>query len=167
MLCEQDNDPTDADGARQWIDALYRQNNLIFRGVSFAVEFRPAFSPGRLMVRFTAFVLSLAIFITPLTADAQGRGRGRGAGRFGALPLSGRVSEEPAFARGYADGFRHAQEDRREHRRYDPVGHRDYREADQGFSRSYGTLEAYRNNYRAGFRAGYDAGYRDDTSRRR
>jgi hypothetical protein len=118
------------------------------------------------MVRLTAFIVSLVILVTPLTADAQGRGRGRG-GRLGALPLTGRAYEEPAFARGHADGFRHAQEDRRERRRYDPVGHRDYREADQGFSRSYGTLEAYRNNYRAGFRAGYDAGYRDDTGRRR
>ena len=113
---------------------------------------------------FTAFVLSVAIFITPLTADAQGRGRG---GRLDAPSLGARVSDEPAFARGYADGFKHAQEDRRERQRYDPVGHRDYREADQGFSRSYGTLEAYRNNYRAGFRAGYDAGYRDDTAARR
>ena len=119
------------------------------------------------MVRITAFVLSLVIVATPLTADAQGRGRGRGAGRLEALPQTGRAYEEPAFARGYADGFRHAQEDRRERRRYDPVGHRDYSEADQGFSRSYGTLETYRNNYRAGFRAGYDAGYRDDTNRRR
>jgi hypothetical protein len=119
------------------------------------------------MVWFTPFVVSLVIFVTPLTADAQGRGRGRGVERLGALPLSGRAYEEPAFARGYSDGFKHAQEDRRERRRYDPVGHPDYREADQGFSRSYGTLEAYRNNYRAGFRAGYDAGYRDDTGRRR
>ena len=118
------------------------------------------------MVRFTAFVVFLVIFLTPLTADAQGRGRG--VGRLGALPLTGRASyEEPAFARGYADGFRHAQEDRRDRRRYDPVGHRDYREADRGFSRSYGTLDAYRNNYRAGFRAGYDTGYRDDTGKRR
>jgi hypothetical protein len=121
------------------------------------------------MVRFFGFVLSLLVFVTPLTADAQGRARARNADRLGAIPLAGRVSvnEEPAFARGYADGFAHAQEDRRERRRYDPVGHRDYREADQGFSRSYGTLEAYRNNYRAGFRAGYDAGYRDDTGKRR
>ena len=119
------------------------------------------------MVRFTAFVVSLVILVAPLTAHAQGRGRGRGIGRLGALPVAGRGYEEPAFARGYADGFKHAQEDRRERRRYDPVGHSDYREADQGFSRSYGTLEAYRNNYRAGFRAGYEAGYRDETGRRR
>ena len=110
------------------------------------------------MVRFIGFVLSFLVFVTPLTADAQRRGRARDAERFSAVPLAGRINEEPAFARGYADGFRHAQEDRRERRRYDPVGHRDYREADQGFSRSYGTLEAYRNNSRAGFRAGYDAG---------
>jgi len=118
------------------------------------------------MVRFIVFLLSFLVFATPLTADAQGRGRARDSGRFSVVPLAGRVNEEPAFARGYADGFRHAQEDRRE-RRYDPVGHRDYRDADQGFSPSYGTVEAYRNNYRAGFRAGYDAGYRDDTGKRR
>src|SRR5512144_2927529 len=137
------------------------ENNVNFRGVSFAPKLLPAFFVGGLMVRFIVFVLSFLVFVTPLTADAQGRGRAREGGRFGALPLAGRVNEEPAFARGYADGFRHAQEDRRERRRYDPVGHRDYRDADQGFSRSYGTLDAYRNNYRAGFRAGYDAGYRD------
>ena len=119
------------------------------------------------MFRFIGFLLSLIIVATPVIADAQGRGRGRGPARVGALPLAGRVYEEPAFARGYADGFKHAQEDRRDRRRYDPVAHRDYRDADQGFSRSYGTLESYRNNYRAGFRAGYDAGYRDDTGRRR
>jgi hypothetical protein len=118
------------------------------------------------MVRVIPFVLSLFIVVIPLTANAQGRGRAR-AERFDAIPLAGRVNEEPAFARGYTDGFRHAQEDRRDRRRYDPVGHRDYRDADQGFSRSYGTLEAYKNNYRAGFRAGYDAGYRDDTTKRR
>jgi hypothetical protein len=142
-------------------------NIATFRGVSFALESRPAFSPGGLMVRFTPFVVSLVIFVAPLTADAQGRGRGHGVERLDALPLTGRAYEEPAFARGYSDGFRHAQDDRRDRRRYDPVGHRDYREADQGFVRTYGTLEAYRNNYRAGFRAGYDAGYRDDTGRRR
>ena len=119
------------------------------------------------MGRFIVFVLSFLVWVTPLTADAQGRGRAREGARFGALPLAGRVNEEPAFARGYADGFRHAQDDRRERRRYDPVGHRGYRDADQGFSRTYGTLDAYRNNYRAGFRAGYDAGYRDDAGKRR
>jgi hypothetical protein len=119
------------------------------------------------VARLAGFLLSLVIFVTPIIADAQGRGRGRGVGRLPSPSLTGRGYEEPAFARGYADGFTHAQEDRRERRRYDPVAHREYRDADQGFSRSYGALEAYRNNYRAGFRAGYDTGYRDDSGRRR
>lgn len=102
---------------------------------------------------------------TAVAADAQGRGRGLGP--FGAPPAYGRGYQEPAYARGYADGFRHAQDDRQDRRRYDPVGHRDYREADQGFYRSYGSRDAYKDNYRAGFRAGYDAGYRDVSARRR
>src|SRR5262245_43046039 len=118
------------------------------------------------MVRFISALLSFLVLATPLTADAQGRGRARDA-RFAVLPPAARANTEPAFARGYSDGFKHAQDGRQERQRYDPVGHREYREADQGFSPSYGTIEAYRNNYRAGFRAGYDAGYRDDTGKRR
>jgi hypothetical protein len=117
------------------------------------------------MVRFTSILVALALFASTLPADAQGRGRG--IGRSGGTPPGlTRGYQEPAFAHGYADGFKHAQEDRKERRRYDPVGHRDYREGDQGFSASYGSRDAYRDNYRAGFRAGYDAGYRDGTGRR-
>jgi hypothetical protein len=137
-----------------------------------AYRLQPRLVPARnnpaVMVRIVSSLIALLVLLVlaaAIPADAQGRGRGLG--RFGAPPPSGRGYEEPAFARGYADGFRHAQDDRRERRRYDPVAHRDYRDATQGFSRSYGTLEAYKNNYRAGFRAGYDAGYRDDTSRRK
>ena len=71
------------------------------------------------------------------------------------------LSQEPAFARGYADGVRNGAEDGRERARYDPVGHRDYRDGDQGYAAEYGSRDAYRNNYRAGFRQGYDEGYRD------
>lgn len=118
------------------------------------------------MVRFTAIFVTFALFATALPAHAQGRGRG--IGRLGGTPPGlARVYQEPAFARGYAEGFRHAQDDRQDRRRYDPVGHRDYRQADQGFDRSYGSRNAYKDNYRAGFRAGYDAGFRDGSGRRR
>ena len=124
------------------------------------------------MGRFiTLLVVSLALVTTAVPADAQGRGRGFG--RFGAPApaapgiAAGRASqEEPAYARGYADGYRYAQQDRSDRRGYDPVAHRDYRDADQGFYRSYGSRDAYKDNYRAGFRAGYDAGYRDPSGRR-
>ena len=119
------------------------------------------------MVRFAPVFLALALLASALPADAQ-QGRGRAIGRLGGTPPGlARGYQEPAFARGYADGFKHAQDDRQERRGYDPVGHRDYREADQGFYRSYGSRDAYKDNYRAGFRAGYDAGYRDGTGRRR
>ena len=119
------------------------------------------------MVRFTSVFLALALLLaSALPADAQGRGRA--IGRLGGTPPGlARGYQEPAFARGYADGFTHAQDDRQERRGYDPVGHRDYREGDQGFYRSYGSRDAYKDNYRAGFRAGYDAGYRDGAGRRR
>ena len=118
------------------------------------------------MVRFAALlVVTFALFAAPVSVDAQGRARGLGRSG-GASPLS-RTYQEPAYARGYADGFTHAEDDRKARKGYDPVAHRDYREADQGFYRSYGSRDAYKTNYRAGFRAGYDAGYRDGSGRRR
>jgi flagellar biosynthesis/type III secretory pathway protein FliH len=74
--------------------------------------------------------------------------------------------QEPALARGYADGFARGVTDGRDGGRYDPVGHREYRDADQGYNASYGSREAYKNNYRTGFRQGYEEGYRDGTGKR-
>ena len=74
--------------------------------------------------------------------------------------------QEVAAARGYSDGFEDGQNDGRRGNRYDPVDSRDYREGDNGYSRSYGSPDAYRNNYRAGFRQGYEDGYRDGSGRR-
>ena len=119
------------------------------------------------MVRLTGFLVSLVIFATPIIADAQGHGRGRGGG------ASNRYLGTDALTRSrHSLGDTYTGSDMR--RRTGVNG------ADtilsriaiivmpiRGFSRSYGPLEAYRNNYRAGFRAGYDAGYRDETARRR
>jgi flagellar biosynthesis/type III secretory pathway protein FliH len=75
--------------------------------------------------------------------------------------------QEPAYARGFSDGYRRGVDDGRDGDRYDPVGHRDYREADQGYHSEYGSRDAYRNNYRAGFRPGYEEGYREGARSRR
>jgi len=74
--------------------------------------------------------------------------------------------QEPAYARGFSEGYRQGTDDGRDRDRYDPVGHRDYRDADNGYYGNYGSRDAYRNNYRAGFRAGYEDGYRAVTGRR-
>lgn len=74
--------------------------------------------------------------------------------------------QDPAFSRGYSEGFQKGLDDGRDRDRYDPVRHRDYRDADNGYFREYGSRQAYENNYRAGFRQGYEEGYRDGTRRR-
>jgi flagellar biosynthesis/type III secretory pathway protein FliH len=81
-------------------------------------------------------------------------------------PRVQRGYQEPAYARGFSDGYKHGLEDGRDRDRYDPVGHGDYRDGDQGYHGSYGSRDAYRNNYRSGFRPGYEEGYRDGARRR-
>ena len=78
----------------------------------------------------------------------------------------GRGYDEPAFARGYSDGYQQGTDDGRDRDRYDAVGHKDYREGDEGYFKEYGPKDAYRNNYRAGFREGYESGYRGGQWRR-
>jgi hypothetical protein len=75
--------------------------------------------------------------------------------------------QEPAFARGYSDGYEKGRDDGNDGDRYDPVRHGDYRSADNGYHGDYGSKDAYKNNYRSGFRQGYEEGYRDGTGRRR
>jgi hypothetical protein len=91
------------------------------------------------------------------------RGDDRWPGRDERRPGRSGGYQEPAFARGYTDGWEKGLDDGRDRDRYDPVRHGDYRSADQGYQRSYGSKDAYKNNYRSGFRQGYEDGYRDST----
>jgi hypothetical protein len=128
------------------------------------------------MVRKGSFLLAAMIAATLFTpfidsASAQWP-RGRDVSRQGRVPGRGpvvrqlpRSYREPAAARGYADGYEEGLRDSRGRDRYDPVGSRDYRNADEGYYRDYGSRDAYRNNYRTGFRQGYDEGYRDGRRR--
>ena len=93
--------------------------------------------------------------------DRDGRySRGEIYGRDDRGPGRLRGYQEPAFARGYSDGWKQGLDDGHDRDRYDPARHGDYRSADQGYNRSYGSRDAYKNNYRAGFRQGYEDGYR-------
>src|SRR5688572_9842025 len=67
---------------------------------------------------------------------------------------------EPAYARGYAEGFDKGREDSDDRDRYDAVGHKEYRNGDRGYNDNYGSRELYKQNYREGFREGYEDGYR-------
>ncbi len=101
-------------------------------------------------------------------AFEQFRGLSRSRRGVGPYTTRGRGGyQDPAFARGYSKGFDKGLDDGRDRDRYDPVRHGDYRDADDGYRRDYGSRQAYENNYRAGFRQGYEAGYRDGTRSRR
>jgi hypothetical protein len=102
----------------------------------------------------------------PAPAPSFPQRNGPGPGVFGSQQQRPGSYQEPAYARGYSDGYRQGADDGRDRGRYDPVGHRDYRDADQGYYGSYGSRDAYRNNYRAGYREGYEEGYRLGTGRR-
>jgi flagellar biosynthesis/type III secretory pathway protein FliH len=67
---------------------------------------------------------------------------------------------EPAYARGYADGFDKGRDDFKDRHRYDPLRHGDYRDGDNGYDRDYGSKDAYKQYYREGFRSGYEDGFR-------
>jgi hypothetical protein len=96
----------------------------------------------------------------------QGRWDNDGWGRNGRLGGGGRGYQEPAFARGYSDGWEKGVDDGHDRDRYDPARHGDYKSADNGYERGYGSKDAYKNNYRTGFRQGYEDGYRDGGRRR-
>jgi hypothetical protein len=93
-----------------------------------------------------------------IRGGAVSRDRGYRGDRRGGL-------NEPAYARGYADGFDKGREDFRDRDRYDPLRHGDYRDGDNGYDRDYGPKEAYKQYYREGFRSGYEDGYRGGNRR--
>ena len=87
--------------------------------------------------------------------DDQGRGRG-----------AARIYQDPASAKGYDSGYDLGLTDGHDGQRYDPVRHRDYRDADRGYASSYGSRDGYKTNFRSGFRQGYEDGYREGTRTR-
>ena len=93
--------------------------------------------------------------------------QGRNAGIYDRGPGRTRGYQDPAFSRGYSDGWEKGRDDGRDRDRYDPVRHGDYKDGDNGYERSYGSKDAYKNNYRSGFRQGYEAAYRDTRGYRR
>lgn len=112
----------------------------------------------------------------PFASEAgPGRGRGRGFDQkqargsqddAGRRNSASRVYQDPATAKGYDYGYERGLTDGREGQRYDPVRHRDYRDAERGYVSNYGSRDGYRTNFRTGFRQGYETGYREGTRAR-
>jgi hypothetical protein len=68
--------------------------------------------------------------------------------------------EAVAFDNGYRDGVERGRADARARRAFDPERHRQYRSADRGYNRRFGSKLEYQDDYRDGFRAGYREAYR-------
>ena len=126
----------------------------------------------RVCSKVLAAIIIGATLGVPFVSEA---GQGRGRGRFDQKQARGsqddasrrgsasRVSQDPATAKGYDAGYNRGLTDGREGQRYDPVRHRDYREAERGYESAYGSRDGYRTNFRSGFRQGYEDGYREGT----
>jgi hypothetical protein len=141
------------DGSRDW----YRN------------EFRRGFSSGYREGYDRSNVAVRRYPNGPVYGDTRVYRNGRyepGYGNIGG-PRSRAGYQEPAFARGYSDGWQQGVDDGRDRDRYDPGRHGEYKSADHGYDRNYGSKDAYKNNYRSGFRQGYEEGYRNGNGQRR
>lgn len=63
--------------------------------------------------------------------------------------------ERRAYDNGYREGLEHGRDDARSGRQFSYTRHDEYRDADEGYHRSDGNKDVYRQAYRDGFRAGY------------
>jgi hypothetical protein len=70
-----------------------------------------------------------------------------------------------AYDNGYRDGQAKGIEDARGRDSFDPVRHKEYRNADRGYNSRYGTKDQYKLTYRDGFEAGYAQAYRQNGGR--
>ena len=122
-----------------------------------------------------AFIVMFGMLALPPVSDAgqRTRSRSRAAEQNPGVPrhaqesprrgrASGsRIYQDAASASGYDNGYDLGQSDGQDGERYDPVRHRDYRDALRGYTSSYGSKDAYKTNFRTGFRQGYEDGYRE------
>jgi hypothetical protein len=68
-------------------------------------------------------------------------------------------AQRSAFDNGFRDGLRRGEQALRDNRPFEPQRERDYRNADDGYNRSLGDRNRYRDNYRGGFTQGYREAY--------
>lgn len=68
-----------------------------------------------------------------------------------------------AHDNGYRDGLKRGEQAARSNKPFDARIERDYRDASNGYNRSYGDRDRYRDDYRGGFAQGYRDGYYRDS----
>jgi hypothetical protein len=101
----------------------------------------------------TAAVGAAALIALAAPAQAQVWGPN---GRPGTYSDSAR---SVAFNNGYQEGLHHGQEAVRDRRPLDIEREKDFRKADEGYRREYGSKDLYRDEFRRGFTQGYQEAY--------
>lgn len=79
----------------------------------------------------------------------------------------GRAMAEAARNNGYNDGLEKGRNDASQRKSSNPNRHDAYKDADHGYSGSFGDKQAYKNAYRQAFVQGYQEGFRGSSGRRR
>ena len=69
------------------------------------------------------------------------------------------AARRAAHDNGYKDGVKRGEQAARDGKAFNAQLERDYRDARNGYNRSYGDRERYRDDYRGGFAQGYRDGY--------
>jgi hypothetical protein len=64
-----------------------------------------------------------------------------------------------AYNNGYRSGLERGQQASRDRRAFDIEREKDYRKADEGYKKQYGSKDYYRDEFRRGFTQGYQEGY--------
>ena len=110
---------------------------------------------------------SAVVLVTLLSSVACGTiyAQGRGYPNYPNDPRGGVYRgggyRDPAYQRGFDDGYQRGLDAARDGDRYDVRREGWYRSADRGYDRRYGSRDGYRQVYRDAFARGYDQGYRD------
>lgn len=105
------------------------------------------------------FSAALVILGTGMMATACATTYGYGGHRNGGYGGYGRQAERAAYDNGYRDGVRAGERDGRSGRSFSYNRHDDWRDADQGYRREYGSYDFYRRAFRNGFESGYSEAY--------
>ncbi len=70
-----------------------------------------------------------------------------------------RIALQRGYRTGYSDGYMAGYRDVTQNLERNIQTHNEYSKADRAFSKSYGTLEDYRDGYQQGFESGYNTGF--------
>jgi hypothetical protein len=101
----------------------------------------------------------------PAGAQSHGWGSGPSAYADDDYRTSYADAQRAAFDNGYRDGLKRGEQAARDGRPLYVELERDYRSAENGYNRSHGDRNRYRDSYRGGFSQGYREGYNRRSAR--